>query len=90
MQVPPPAQAAMPGTVHGLSELLEAVSVPAPARADLLQEILNLGAVDIRELRLGHWENTGLKVSYRFMHMRPHRIRFWWGSPKVFLPFSKS
>ena len=44
------------GTVTGLREVLEAASVQGLARQHLTEESVNLGAVDVLEIRCSNWE----------------------------------
>ena len=58
------------GTVHGLQELLEAASIPTSAREGLLQELLGMGAIDVRELSRPDWEHLQAWGCLREMERR--------------------
>ena len=60
----------LPGTVHGLQELLVAASIPASAREGFLQELLGMGAIDVRELSRPDWERLQAWSCLREMERR--------------------
>ena len=58
------------GTVHGLEELLDAARVPMHARATLFREVLDTGAVDVREMGRPDWEALNAWSGLREMERR--------------------
>ena len=60
----------LPGTVHGMQELLEAASIPVSAREPLHQEVLGMGAIDVRELGRPDWERLQAWGGLREMERR--------------------
>ena len=60
----------IPGAVHGLQELLEVASIPVSAREGLLQELLGMGAIDVRELGRPDWERLQTWGDLREMERR--------------------
>lgn len=60
----------LPGTVYGLQEVLEAASIPETAREGFLQELLAMGAIDVRELGRPDWERLQAWGCLREMERR--------------------
>ena len=60
----------LPGSVHGMQELLEAASIPVSAREAVHQEVLGMGAIDVRELGRPDWESLQAWGGLREMERR--------------------